>query len=49
MDIINECEWTVVSFGDIQLIVFDNLPYWGYTYDQVIKGGGHISFELNMN
>lgn len=44
MDLINECEWEVITYSDgFQQIVFDNLEYW------LLQGKGFVTFELCLN
>lgn len=49
MDIINECEYEVMKFSDCELICYNNLIYWAYTYDDVLAGKGHFTFTLSYN
>lgn len=49
MDIINECEWDVLDFGDSQLVCFEALYYWCLNFEEISLGMGHLSFKLNLN
>lgn len=49
MDILNECEFSILTLDVRQLVSFNDLAYWGYTYKQALAGMGHISFDLCLN